>query len=116
MKKKVYISGRISDLPREQYMTMFGIAEQMLRKKGYEVVNPTRFYVCKYIWFYRLLGYRLTLLYNLWRLMQCDLIYTRVAAVEGSQHRELRGIPHEGVAHVERRGAENRQENRETDN
>ena len=32
--KKVYISGRISDLPREQYMTMFGIAEQMLRKKG----------------------------------------------------------------------------------
>ena len=75
MKKKVYISGRISDLPREQYMTMFGIAEQMLRKKGYEVVNPTRFIMCKYIWLYRLLGYRLTLLYDLWKLMQCDLIY-----------------------------------------
>ena len=75
MKKKVYISGRISDLPREQYMTMFCIAEQMLRKKGYEVVNPTRFFMCKYIWLYRLLGYRLTLLYDLWRLMRCDLIY-----------------------------------------
>ena len=75
MKKKVYISGRISDLPREQYMTMFRIAEQMLRKKGYEPVNPTRFFMCKYIWLYRLLGYRLTLLYDLWRLMRCDLIY-----------------------------------------
>ena len=75
MKKKVYISGRISDLPREQYMTMFSIAEQMLRKKGYEPVNPTRFFMCKYIWLYRLLGYRLTLLYDLWRLMRCDLIY-----------------------------------------
>ena len=73
--KKVYISGRISDLPREQYMTMFSIAEQMLRKKGYEPVNPTRFFMCKYIWLYRLLGYRLTLLYDLWRLMRCDLIY-----------------------------------------
>ena len=75
MKKKVYISGRISDLPREQYMTMFRIAEQMLRKKDYEPVNPTRFFMCKYIWLYRLLGYRLTLLYDLWRLMRCDLIY-----------------------------------------
>ena len=73
--KKVYISGKISGLPREQYMTMFGIAEQMIRKKGYEVVNPTRFFMCKYEWVYRLLGYRLTLLYDLWRLMQCDLIY-----------------------------------------
>ena len=75
MKKKVYISGRISDLPREQYMTMFRIAEEMLRKKGYEPVNPTRFFMCKYIWLYRLLGYRLTLLYDLWRLMRCDMIY-----------------------------------------
>ena len=73
--KKVYISGRISDLPREQYMTMFSIAEQMLRKKGYEPVNPTRFFICRYIWVYRLLGYRLTLLYDLWLLMHCDLIY-----------------------------------------
>ena len=75
MKKKVYISGRISDLPREQYMTMFRIAEEMLRKKGYEPVNPTRFFMCKYIWLYRLLGYRLTLLYDLWLLMRCDHIY-----------------------------------------
>ena len=74
-KKKVYISGRISDLPREQYMTMFSIAEQMLRKKGYKPVNPTRFFMCKYIWLYKLLGYRLTLLYDLWRLMRCDMIY-----------------------------------------
>ena len=73
--KKVYISGRISDLPREQYMKMFSIAEDMLRKKGYKPVNPTRFFTCKYIWLYKLLGYRLTLLYDLWRLMRCDMIY-----------------------------------------
>ena len=73
--KKVYISGRISGLPREQYMTMFGIAEQMLRKKGYEVVNPTRFFMCKYIWLYRLLGYRLTLAYDLWLLRHCTHIH-----------------------------------------
>ena len=95
MKKRVYISGRISDLPREQYMTMFGIAEQMLRKKGYKPVNPTRFLMCRWPWLYRLLGYNVTLLI--------------VAAVERSQHRELRSVPHEDMAHVERRGAEDRQ-------
>ena len=75
MKKRVYISGRISDLPREQYMTMFGIAEQMLRKKGYKPVNPTRFLMCRWPWLYRLLGYNLPLLIDLWMLMRCDLIY-----------------------------------------
>lgn len=81
--KKVYISGRISDLPREQYMTMFGIAEQMLRKKGYKVVNPTRVWVCRWEWLWKILAwgtsehtaYTLTLLYDLWLLMRCDLIY-----------------------------------------
>ena len=80
MKKKVYISGRISNLPREQYMTMFSIAEQMLRKKGYEPVNPTRFFLSRhYQRLCRLIGhknaYDLTLLYDLWRLMRCDIIY-----------------------------------------
>ena len=80
MKKKVYISGRISDLPREQYMTMFSIAEQMLRKKGYEPLNPTRFWLSRwYKQLTRIVGgetaYRVVLLYDLWRLMRCDLIY-----------------------------------------
>ena len=52
----------------------------MLRKKGYEPVNPTTFWLCK--WYDKLekvLGdenaYRLTLLYDLWRLMKCEMIY-----------------------------------------
>ncbi len=73
--KKVYLSGQISGLPREQYMKYFAEAERLLTKEGFKVVNPTRFFMCKYECVYRLLGYRLTLLYDLWRLMRCDLIY-----------------------------------------
>jgi hypothetical protein len=80
MKKKVYISGKISGLRRDEYMKMFGIAEQMLREKGYKVVNPTRFFLSRhYQRLCRLIGhqnaYDLTLLYDLWRLMRCDQIY-----------------------------------------
>ena len=73
--KKVYISGRISGLSREQYMRLFFIAASMLKKKGYKPVNPTRFLMCRWPWLYRLLGYNLTLLIDLWMLMRCDLIY-----------------------------------------
>lgn len=78
--KKVYLSGRISDLTREQYMQMFSIAEDMLKKKNYKVKNPSRFWISRhYRWLVKLFGeenaYRLTLLYDLWQLMKCDLIY-----------------------------------------
>lgn len=76
MKKKVYISGRMSDLPREQYMELFRRAEQSLRDQGYRnIVNPIRVWSCRWPWLYRLVGYRLTLLYDLWLLMRCDMIY-----------------------------------------
>lgn len=74
-KKKVYISGSMSKLPREEYMAHFAKAEKELRAAGYATVNPARFLVCKYRWLYRIVGYRLTLLYDLWRLSRCDLIY-----------------------------------------
>lgn len=73
--KKIYISGQITGLTREEYTARFCEAEQLLHAAGYKVVNPVKFCVCKYGWLYRLLGYRLTLLYDLWRLMQCDAIY-----------------------------------------
>ena len=65
----------MSKLPREEYMAHFAKAEKELCDAGYATVNPARFLVCKYEWLYRLLGYRLTLLYDLWRLSRCDLIY-----------------------------------------
>lgn len=73
---KVYISGPISNLTREQYLEMFRRAEQSLRDRGYQrIVNPIRVWACRWPWLYRVVGYRLTLLYDLWLLMRCDLIY-----------------------------------------
>ena len=74
-KQKVYISGPITGLKRSEYMLRFHKAEKLLRREGYWVVNPTKFAPCRYQWLYKLMGYRLTILYDLWRLMHCDLIY-----------------------------------------
>lgn len=66
----------MSGVPREQYLEMFRRAEQSLRSNGYtKVVNPIRVWVCRWPWLYRIVGYRLTLLYDLWLLTHCDLIY-----------------------------------------
>lgn len=39
---KVYISGKITGLSRTEYMTKFNKAEEYLKTKGYEVINPAR--------------------------------------------------------------------------
>ena len=73
---RVYISGPMSNLSREQYLELFKRAEQSLRSQGYtRVVNPIRVWACRWPWLYRIVGYRLTLLYDLWLLMRCDQIY-----------------------------------------
>ena len=73
---KVYISGPMSGLEMEQYMVLFRRAEQHLRDRGYQrIVNPIRVWACRWPWLYRIVGYRLTLLYDLWLLMRCDQIY-----------------------------------------
>ena len=73
---KVYISGPMSGLEMEQYMVLFRLAEQHLRDRGYQrIVNPIRVWACRWPWLYRIVGYRLTLLYDLWLLMHCDQIY-----------------------------------------
>ena len=75
MSKRVYISGQMSGLPREEYLARFAKAENLLRQEGFTVVNPARLLPSRWPWLYRLMGYRLTLLYDLWRLSRCDLIY-----------------------------------------
>lgn len=73
---RVYISGPMSGVDRKLYLEMFKRAEQSLRSKGYtKIVNPIRVWACRWPWLYRLVGYRLTLLYDLWLLMRCDQIY-----------------------------------------
>ena len=73
--KIVYISGQISGLERDEYMERFAYAEQLLTEQGYKAVNPTRFFICRHLWAYRIVGYVGALLYDLWRLSKCDIIY-----------------------------------------
>ena len=75
MSKRIYISGPITGLKREEYMGNFRKAEELLRKDGYHTVNPTRKPPCRWPWLYRIMGYRATLLYDLWLLLRCDYIY-----------------------------------------
>lgn len=75
-KDKVYISGAITGVPRDFYLERFSTAEQLLKQKGYRrVVNPTRVWACRWPWLYKVVGYRLTLFYDLWLLMRCQRIY-----------------------------------------
>lgn len=82
--KRVYISGPMSNLTREQYLELFRRAEQSLRAQGYtKVVNPIRVWACRWPWLWKVLtyitsehtAYTLVLLYDLWLLSRCDLIY-----------------------------------------
>ena len=73
---KCYIAGRIGeDEDKEKRIALFNYAEGLLREAGYKPVNPTRTCISRWKWLYRLVGYRLTLLYDLWLLMRCDCIY-----------------------------------------
>lgn len=101
-KERVYISGQISGQNRDVYLARFAKAEELLRNIGYPVVNPTKFLLCRWRWLYRLVGYTLTLLYDLWRLSKCDRIYlipgwndSRGACVESffAFHMKIRRLP-----------------------
>lgn len=73
---KVYISGAISGTKRKHYNERFAMAERMLREAGYDnIVNPTRVWACRWPWLFKIVGYRLTLLYDLFLLMRCQRIY-----------------------------------------
>ena len=76
MKKvKVYLSGAISGRDRKEYLSQFANAEKHLRQLGYDVCNPTKALPCRFLWIYKLLGYKLTLLFDLWLLSRCNRIY-----------------------------------------
>ena len=73
--KKVYVSGAISGVARQEYKKRFDAAARAVEAQGFKAVNPTRFWVCRWRWLYKVLGYDLTLLYDLWRLSKCAHIY-----------------------------------------
>lgn len=74
-KEKVYISGPITGLERHVYLKNFADAELKLRAMGYKVINPTKLLPSRFLWIYKIIGYKLTLLYDLCHLMNCDYIY-----------------------------------------
>ena len=86
--KRVYISGPMTDkktgLVSEVNLQAFREAEKLLRERGYRrIVNPIRVWACRWPWLYRVMkrvlgcdaAYYSTLLYDLWLLRRCDLIY-----------------------------------------
>ena len=85
---KIYISGPISGIDRAVYLANFAKAEERLKARGYEVLNPTRLPPSRWLWIYKVFGYRLTLLYDLWNLMRCDGI-TMLAGWEQSRGARL---------------------------
>lgn len=79
-KDKVYISGPMTDKATgkvsAENLAAFHHAERLLREMGYRrIVNPTRVWACRWPWLYRIVGYNLTLLYDLRLLMGCGQIY-----------------------------------------
>ena len=83
---KVYLSGRMSGLPWNIWYARFFGAECGLSRNGFLVVNPARTFIARHPWLYRIIGYRLTLAYDLWLLKRCDL-FTMV----GDDWRQSRG-------------------------
>jgi hypothetical protein len=66
----------MSSVQREQYIARFRLAEQLLRQQGYtHIVNPVRVWTCRFPWLFRIIGYKLTLFYDLWLLTRCNRIY-----------------------------------------
>ena len=120
-KEKVYISGPMSGLEREQYLELFRRAEQSLRSQGYRrIVNPIRVWVCRWPWLYRLMeravgrdtAYYSTLLYDLWLLRRCDLIYklpgwreSKGANIEScvAYHFKIWSVPHDDTKKLDKR-------------
>lgn len=74
MSKKIYLSGQISGMCREEYTANFAKAEELLRKDGYQVINPTRTILSRWP-LCRWVTYRHYLIYDIWLLLHCDYIY-----------------------------------------
>ena len=68
IRTKVFISGKVSDLPYLVAYGNFSNAERTLAAMGYEVVNPMK--ICKQYW-----SWLRCMAKCLWAIMFCDKIY-----------------------------------------
>ena len=77
MKRKVYLSGPMTGIPRSEYQRKFREAERILHRHGYGVINPCNVWACRFPWIYKAMefclghskAYALVLAYDLILLM-----------------------------------------------
>ena len=111
-KRRIYLSGGMSGVERADYVRRFGEAERIIHRHGYGVINPCNVWACRWPWLYRIVGYRLTLLYDLWLLTRCDLIYkipgwqqSRGANIEScvAYHFKIWPVPKQDIAKLDKK-------------
>lgn len=75
--KRVYLSGRMSGLSEWVWRGRFCVVKLDIKAKygNVKVINPADTMIARHPWLYRLVGYRLTLAYDLWLLKHCTHIY-----------------------------------------
>lgn len=73
--KRVYLSGRMSGLSQKEWRWRFLTADMTWDMQGYEVINPADNIISRHLWLYKIVGYRLTLAYDLWLLKRCSHIF-----------------------------------------
>lgn len=71
---KVYLSGAMSNVPRETWRWRFATVQIILEEQRWQVVNPADTIIARHSWLYKILGYRLTLWYDLRLLRRCTHI------------------------------------------
>ena len=71
---KVYLSGRMSGLHHDIWWVRVIWRECEVTRKGYEVVNPARTIIARFQLLHKIIGYRLTLWYDLRLLKRCTHI------------------------------------------
>lgn len=56
-KRRIYLSGGMSGIPRSEYQRKFREAERILHRHGYGVINPCRVWACRWPWIYKAMEY-----------------------------------------------------------
>ena len=76
-KRRIYLSGPMTGIKPREYRRRFSEAERILRRHGYDCINPCRVWACRFPWIYRAmervlgkrLAYAVVLCYDLLLLM-----------------------------------------------
>lgn len=76
----------MSGLPAEIWRARFYGAYFGLKHRGIRAVNPADTLIARHPWLYRIVGYRMTLWYDLWLLKHCTHIH-----MVGDDWRQSRG-------------------------